>query len=77
MNNSLGRLNEVLFEELARLGDPSLSGEELRAEIERSRAVGKIAQAVTANANTILRTAEIRAEYGAGAARLPELLGGQ
>ncbi|MGN9233708.1 hypothetical protein ACTM8Z_00155 [Atopobiaceae bacterium HCP3S3_D6] len=42
-------LDRHLFAELERLGDESLSGEELRREVERAKAVSVVAQQVNAS----------------------------
>ena len=76
--NSLGRLNEVLFAELERLDALDASDTEaLRAEIDRSRAVQGVAKEINASARTILDTAQYRAEWaGAKQAHVPRLLEG-
>lgn len=43
MRNKLSDLNNHLFAQLERLNDESLSGDELVAEIERSKAMSSIA----------------------------------
>lgn len=50
--NTLEDLTNHLFAELERLGDESLTDEQLEREIERSKAVTGVAQQVIANANT-------------------------
>lgn len=37
MNNNLSALNEKLFEQLDRVSDPELKGEDFEKEIERSK----------------------------------------
>lgn len=71
--NTLGDLNNHLFAELERLGDETLSPEELEREIERSKAVTGVAQQVIANANTVLRSYEFRDDQ-MGTAKLPRML---
>ena len=44
MQNKLSDLNNYLFESIERLNDDSLNEEQLKMEIERSRAVGNIAK---------------------------------
>ena len=47
--NTLGDLNNHLFMQLERLGDESLSREELQSEIKRANAVASVAQQVVSN----------------------------
>lgn len=72
--NTLGDLTNHLFEELERLGDESLSPEELELEIERSKAVTGVAQQVIANANTMLRAAQFQDARIDASARIPRML---
>lgn len=43
MKNKLHDLNNHLFSQLERLNDPELNGDELRAEVERAKAMTGIA----------------------------------
>jgi len=63
MKNKLTDLNDHLFAALERLGDEDLDDESLRREIERSKAISGIAREVVSNANTVLRAAELNANY--------------
>lgn len=76
--NTLGRLNEVLFEELERLNAVDVAdGEALRAETERSKAVQGIAKEINISARSVLDTARLRAELaGAKVAQPSKLLEG-
>lgn len=63
--NDLGRLNEVLFAELERLGSVDLENEDaVRLEISRSKAIEGIAKTTVDNAKTILEATRLRAEFG-------------
>lgn len=73
--NTLTGLNDHLFAQLERLGDDSLSEDQMKAEIERARAVTGVAQQVIANANTVLRTVEFK-DRVAGSSDVPPMLGG-
>lgn len=64
MKNKLTDLNNHLFEELERLNDEDLKGEELTAEMERAKAVSDIAQAIINNGNLMLKAHKQYAEYG-------------
>jgi hypothetical protein len=76
--NSLGRLNEVLFAELERLDALDVSDDKaLRAEIERSKAVQGVAKEINISARSVLDTAKLRAEWaGARVAQPSKLLEG-
>lgn len=75
VRNTLLDLNDHLFAELERLGDEGRSAEDMRAEIERARAISGVAQQVINNATTVLRVAELRAG-GDAAVRVPRMLEG-
>ena len=74
--NTLGDLTNHLFAELERLGDESLSGDALRDEIERARAVSDVAAAVISNANTMLKVVKMKADHGLSRGAVPRELGG-
>ena len=75
--NSLGALNDYLFEELERLNEASTEDEaKLRLEVERARSVSNIAQAINVNANTVLRTVELQAQVRGASVSVPKMLGG-
>ena len=76
--NTLGRLNEVLFAELERLNALDVSdADALQAEIERSKAVQGVAKEINTSARSVLETAKLRAEWaGAKLAQPSKLLNG-
>lgn len=55
MKNTLNDLNNHLFEEMERLSDEDLKGDELNQEIERSKAVASVGDKIIQNANLILK----------------------
>lgn len=67
--NSLMTLNGYLFEQLDRLNDTSVTGDDLKQEIDRARAVTETAQAIVANANTIIKAANMQGTMGAATGR--------
>ena len=77
-DNTLGRLNEVLFAELERLDAVDVTDEAaLRAEVERSKAVQGVAKEINTSARSVLETARLRAEWaGARVAQPSKLLEG-
>lgn len=52
--NNLGDLNAFLFEQMERLNDEELNGEDLKKEIERSKAVTNVAGKIIDNGNLAL-----------------------
>ena len=76
--NTLGRLNESLFAELDRIESVDAGdADALRAEISRANAIQGIAREINASAQTILKSAEFRAEWaGAKTAKMPKMLEG-
>jgi len=72
VKNKLSDLNNHLFAQLERLNDEQLEGEALDSEINRSKAVAGVAGQIIANANTALRAAEYKANYGSDAPVLIE-----
>lgn len=64
MKNTLGDLNNHLFEQLERLNDENIKGEELKEEIVRAKAVTGIASQIIANGTLVLKGRHIQLEYG-------------
>lgn len=64
MKNTMTDLHNHLFMQLERLGDEDLKGEELTAEIERSRAVTTVSREIISNAALAIKAEELRLEYG-------------
>lgn len=52
--NTLGDLNNQLFETLERLNDAEVKGEDLQEQISRAKAVGGIAKDIVSNASLVL-----------------------
>ena len=60
---SLSGLNGILFEQLEALTNPDLKGEELREEINRSKAVSSIATNIVNGARVELDAIKFGSEY--------------
>jgi hypothetical protein len=74
MKNKLSDLNNHLFEQLERLNDDDLKGEELGQEINRAHAMTNIAAQIINNASLVLK-ANVAADSANGKLRMPILLG--
>lgn len=60
MKNKLSNLNDHLFAQLERLGDESLDGDKLAAELKRSREISGIAKNIVMNARLVLDAEKAR-----------------
>lgn len=75
MRNTLSDLNNHLFEQLERLNDEDLTGEDLQQELQRSKAVSSIAQNIINNGSLVLQAQKFRDEKLDANSKLPKLLG--
>ena len=73
MKNKLSDLNNHLFAQIERLGDESIVGDQLKEEIERSRAVNNVAKMIVSNARLAL-DAQIAIQDMRPNSQLPEML---
>lgn len=64
MKNKLSDLNNHLFEELERLNDENLTGDELQTERERAKIMATIAQTIINNGELALKAVKHYEEYG-------------
>ena len=64
MKTTLVDLNDMLFEQLERLTNDSLTEAELEQEIKRSKAVGDISSKIIANGTLMLNAKKHMDEYG-------------
>ena len=72
MKNTLGDLNNYLFEALERLTDDTLSPQELDTEIARSEAITSVATAIVHNGELALRAIKHADEWDKS---VPAMLG--
>lgn len=63
--SNLSDLNTHLFDQLKRLSNTVLKGDDLKEEIERAKAVSSIAKNVADNARLVIDAAEIAVQYPA------------
>ena len=71
--SGLEKLNGALFDQLDRLNDPGLAGEELEQEMKRAHSVTSVSKEIVANARTALDAEKFRAEMGS-LYKMPSLL---
>lgn len=64
MKNKLIDLNNHLFAQLDRLNDEELKGDQLREEIDRSKAVTGVSKEIVSNARLALDAEQLKQEYG-------------
>lgn len=76
MRNTLGDLNNHLFMQLERLRDEELSGEGLKEEVLRSRAITSVAKEIIANADIVLQAKKFSNEYMTEEDDMPRMLEG-
>lgn len=75
--NSLGKLNEILFDELAKIRSiDATDADRLKMEIERGKVIDDLAGTVIQNANTVLAATRMRAEYTKASVSVPKMLEG-
>lgn len=63
MRNKLFDLNNHLFEQLERLNDDELTGEELYEEINRAKAITSVAAKIIDNGSLVLQAQKVKLEY--------------
>ena len=76
MKNKSIDLNNHLFEQLERLNDDTLKGQELESEIERSKAVCNVSRQIIENGKLVLAAKKHIDEYGLDNKELPLMLSG-
>lgn len=74
MNNTLTALNNYLFEQLERLTDDSLTPEQLKQEIDRSKAVTQVSEQIINGGKLQMRAIQYADERLPGDEKLPPML---
>jgi hypothetical protein len=75
MKNKITDLNNHLFAQLERLGDESLTPEQVTRECERADAIVAVSEQIIRSATVSLKAAELIAEHGFKAKdAMPQLL---
>lgn len=72
--NTLMDLNNHLFEQLERLNDEDLSGENLDKELKRTEGMVDIANTIVANAATVIKAAQVYDNVNDANTRKPKFL---
>ena len=66
-NTTLLALNDILFQQLESLTNADLKGDELKEEVERSKAVGMMAKNIINNGSLVLQakrlSADVKGDY--------------
>lgn len=62
--NKISDLNDHLFMQLERLGDESLTAEQVTRECERAEAIVAVSEQIIRSATVSLKAAELIAEHG-------------
>lgn len=74
MKNKLSDLNNHLFAQMERLSDEDLEGDELKAELERSKAISGIAKDIVSNASLALKVQKAVWERDVDPGAVPPML---
>lgn len=72
--NKLLDLNDHLFAELERLGDEELTGDALKEELERAKALSEVGEKIINNASLMLRAIHEQNECGTVSRDVPKML---
>ena len=78
MKNTLADLNNILFEQLERLSDDSMTDEELERQLKRTDQIVRVSEKIIANGDLAFRAIQHRDKYyGGGQKTLPPMLEGE
>lgn len=76
MKNTLGDLNNHLFEQLERLNDVNLKDDRLKEEISRAKAISDIATKIISNGELVLEAQKFADDKWNADAEVPKMLEG-
>lgn len=76
MKNTLGDLNNHLFEQLERLNDVNLRDDRLKEEISRAKAISDIATKIISNGELVLEAQKFADDKWNADAEVPKILEG-
>lgn len=74
MKNKLSDLNNHLFEQLERLNDEDLTPEDLKLEINRSKAMASVGKVIVDNANIVFVAKKYADEFSLENNEMPDVL---
>lgn len=63
MKATLPDLNNLLFEQLERINDDDLTGEDLKVQLEKSKTINDVARTIVSNSALILKATRFADEY--------------
>lgn len=64
MKNTINDLNNILFEQIERLNDDKLHGEELKEQLRKANEINGIAKTLVESANISIKYMQHCANYG-------------
>jgi len=72
--NKLSDLNDYLFEQIERINDDELSGEDLDMQLKRSKAICQVSSVIVRNAAVMVQGMKMAQEYGLEKQDMPKML---
>ena len=75
MKANLIDLNSILFEQIERLNDDDVKGEDLDEQIKRTKAIYKVASVIVDNSSLMLQAAKFEAEGFKTNVDIPKMIG--
>ena len=73
---NLNDLNNVLFNQLNRLDDENLKGDDLKDELEKARTITQVADKIIQNGHLVLQAAKFKDDKWNADAEIPKMLEG-
>lgn len=64
MKSNLTSLNDMLYEQLERINDDDLKGEELKEQLAKSKMINDVAKTIVANSTLMFRAIKYADENG-------------